>query len=314
MSVLLVGFLFVIVIPLAEGVLIALLLREVHIRHPLPLGGVIDTPQRRQIRAARLAAEQAREKARKQQRAMPLHATSSPDVAIAHETTDEKPTSPVREETLPSLPPEVSVFEEGIHIPDNLPVNDVINLMTTESSPGMPNDFEHQIEASARSGDDIPQEVHGSNDDMDADDLDALAAALPRKKIDFSREMDEDSKVLQPFSSTAQDVLGENYDFESLKTQSIKLPPLETEDLCQTEHPMYVQEDGAGTVQVSSMFLPNTSPQLADFIIPQTIVPTFLDDWIQETTSHIDPGGEGREQFCFTAELSPMFKRKKKSS
>jgi len=35
------GILLVIVIPLAEGALLALLLRDVYIRHPLPLGGTI---------------------------------------------------------------------------------------------------------------------------------------------------------------------------------------------------------------------------------------------------------------------------------
>jgi hypothetical protein len=53
-------------------------------------------------------------------------------------------------------------------------------------------------------------------------------------------------------------------------------------------------------------------PQLAEFAIPQTVLPTFSDNWIQEAGTTAESNGEDAAKFCFTEESIPLFVRKKK--
>jgi len=327
MSVFLLGFLFVVVIPLAEGVLLALLLRETHIHCPLPLGGAIVTSQWR--RKSPVAAPTTNEvintvveeviDGENTQETPNVQVAPPPDSATVSESTTVAPTgSPVNEEP-PLAPPEpvsaeVNVFDGATNIPSNLPVSQVLDSMITAAPEEIPNDFEHRIEQSARSGTEIPSGVrHDPNDEMDADDLNALVAALPREKIDLTQELEMDSAVSEnTISPIAKELLGKDFDFDTLESQSAKTVTFVNNE--SAEIPLDIQEDESGAFHVSSPFVFNVSPQLADFIVPQTIVSTFSDDWIQETGSVVESAEGDVSQFCFTEESRPMFRRKKKSS
>ena len=329
------GFLIVIVIPLAEGVLLALWLRDLHARHPLPLGGVINPSLTRKPQVVDTADADG-----KPARYIVTDTAPSQDVSnvqtsppqnsvIIDGATANDPTgSPVGEENV-LAPREVSVFDDAENIPENLPVNEVLDLMTMAAEPGIPDDFESIIEKSVRSDPEMPPEIGVFNDDMDADDLHALAAALPRDKIDFTQELDdEDSTSHEAISQMAKDVLGENFNFDALERKPDKyvLPPQESggdnaevsQNATNTDEAenvaLDIQEDESGNVQVSSPFIFNVVPQLEDFAMPQTILSTFSDDWIQETDVSVESIEGDTSKFIFSEESRPMFVRKKKSS
>jgi hypothetical protein len=306
MNVYLLVFLWVMVIPLAEGVLFALWLREVHARHPLPLGGVIATGRATPSANVSLPA------------AEPVDTENAPEATespVPPEPAAEEPRETTPPEASPKEPSEVSVFDGTEKIPQNMPVNEILEKMTTASPQEIPNDFEHRIESSARSEDELHSGIqHTIMDDMDENDLAALAGALPRDNIDFKKELETDSDNVEEISSTAKEVLGEDFDLDALETQATEFATALAEKKESTEIPLDVQENETGTIQVSSPFATNVSPQLAEFIIPQTIFSTFSDDWIQEAGDAAETIAGDPENFCFTEESRPMFIRKKKSS
>ena len=328
MSVLLLGFLFVVIMPLAEGVLLALVLREIHIRHPLPLGGVIATSQMYARRKARIADSVEVEETLTESALDGIENKNeniNPETAIPPDSADEKNGT--------ATPSQISVFDGAENIPENLPVNDALNAMMAESSAIIPNDLEHRIEESAfGTEDNITPEVNNTGDDMDPDDLEALAAALPGTKIDFSQELEADSSTSDAISPMAKELLGENFNFDALEAKSVKflIPAQDTgegntknsqnvsanTDLTEVteaaEITLDVQEDDTGIIQVLSPFIFNTSPQLADFTVPQTILSMFSNDWIQETGSMNESTEEDASKFCFVEESRPMFVRKTK--
>jgi len=302
--VLFLGFLFVVLIPLVEGVLLALVLREVHIRHPLPLGGSLTPPKPREIRVADMAE---------------IQETPATEDIVDGENVEEKEGAQL--DTSPDLADDkllssiTSVFDEATNIQENFPVSDILNAMIAGAPAGVPDDFEHRIEETAHARSD----VRNINNDMDADDLDALAAALPpREKIDFTQELEENSEVPDAISPMAKELLGENFDFDALEEQAKEsfksLAPInDTDKEDASEVTFDVQEDEAGIIQVSSPFIVDVTPQLADFAEPQTVLPMFSSDWIQETESIVESLEGDVSQFCFTEESRPMFVRKGKA-
>jgi hypothetical protein len=239
--------------------------------------------------------------------------------------------------------------------------------MIAEKSTTVPNNLENRIEESARLKEELPHEIHN---DMDNDDLDDLVAALPKTKIDFTEESEMGSEASEAISPMAKELLGENFDFDSLAKQtkqpsqspapdsgtgtgtasetSEEVSPTAKEVLDanidaagpekQTKQPfrflapgngtdaenaaevahdvqtLNIQEDEAGTVQVSSPFLVANSPQFADFTTPQTVLSTFSNDWVQETGGVVEPIAGDTSHFCFTEESQPMFIRKKRAN
>ena len=199
---------FVIFIPFAEGVLLALLLREVHVRHPLPLvePGYFNAwlPPK------------------------PKAEVAEPAESVTNEAVD---AGEVVEEPSPagstdgdggSPQPGASVFDDVKNVPNNLPVNDAINAMTANVSDTVPQDLESRIEETTRLKEELPQEIGHVKDDMDLDDLNDLVAALPKAKIDFSQEHGTDPGVHEEISPMAKELLGENFDFNALEQQALK--------------------------------------------------------------------------------------------
>jgi len=315
MNVYLLGFLFVILLPLAYGVLLAPLLREIHIRHPLPLGGVIGT-LRKPLPAEsavekEVVAEQVIDNGNNQTKpnvpaSQPLDAPASTEPTSSLAVDENVPTHPSG-----------SVFDGARSVSQNLSINQIIDLMTTEAPAGIPQDFEHRIDESARPNIVLPPDVHGINDGMDADDLKELAAALPKEKIDFTQAHEADSPVHDAISPMAKEVLGENFDFKAIESVSAKLAAIVADNsAAPAGMPLAVQENEQGIIQVSSPVVLDVPPQLADLSTPQTILPTFSHDWIQETGLTVAVGSveEDIAKFCFAEESRPMFYRKKKSN
>ena len=286
--------LVLVLIPLATGGLLALVLREIHVRHPLPLvePGYVNAWQRPKPRM--IIAEPIEEQA-----------PSAESVADAvsetekNEATSEPPSTEAAVEEDILRDSKISVFHNISNIPKDLPVSNILDSMIAGASAAVPKDLEYRIEESTRLKDGLPEEGHHIRDDLDLDDLEDLAAALPKSKIDFSQEHELDSGVSEPITPMAKELLGEDFDFEALEQQAKQSPAAVALD---------IQEDVPGHVQVSSPFLSADAPQFADFAESQTVFSTFSDDWIQV----IEPAEEGTSDFCFTEELQPMFVRKKK--
>ena len=304
-------FLIVVVLPLTAGALLALVLRETYIRHPLPLGGTIG-PRKKKTAAvekqgstgesALLPGDEASDTESVTLRLI-SQALLTPDSSAVESSADE----PSVEENTP-LPSEISVFDGTENIPDNIPISSVLESMTSEASVTLPGDFENIIEEVSQSGIIMPESIR---DDLDHEDLLALADALPGAKIDFAQELEKDPEQSDAISPMGKELIGENFDFDALEKQAIQAKEaLQTRQSFELD----VQEDESGTIQVSSPFIFDAAPQLADFTMPQTILPMFSDDWIQESSSTAESAEEDATKFCFTEESRPMFVRKKKQS
>ena len=287
--------LVLILMPLATGALLALVLREVHVRHPLPLveSGYVNAWQRPkpQGRVAESVEEQE-----------PTAESVTDAVAETGETeaTPEPPPAEATGEEDGQPPGEISVFKNVANIPKDLPISDVLDSMLSAVSTTVPSDLESRVEESTRLKDGLPQDARHIRDDLDLDDLEDLAAALPKSKIDFTQEVESETDTHETISTMAKELLGEDFDFDALEAQSYHSPPAVSLD---------VREDAPGLVQVSSPFLSADAPQFADFAESQTVFSTFSDDWIQV----IEPTEEDAADYCFTAESQPMFVRKKKA-
>jgi hypothetical protein len=278
--------------PLAAGALLALVLREIHGRHPLPLvePGYVNAWRRPEPKI--LTPEPAEEPGPTDAVAEPGETAAQPEPLSAE--------AAVHEDA--PLPGETSVFGKTTNVPNNLPISDVLDSMIAEVSSTIPDDLESRIEESTQLKDGLPQEVQHIRDDLDLDDLEDLAAALPKSKIDFSQEGDADPEAAEPILPLAKELLGEHFNFDSLEQQAKQHAAAIILD---------IQEKTPGLVQVSSPFLTADSSLLADLAEPQTVFSTFSDDWIQI----IEPTEEEEDaaHFCFTEESLPMFVRKKKA-
>jgi|GEM_PF-1811321 len=198
-------------IPFAEGVLLALLLREVHARHPLPLvePGYFNAwlPPKPTAEVPEVPAKAVVDDVADNEKA-------TENVA---ENTD-TPTDKAEENA--SLHSGVSVFDGSENVSKNLPVNDALNAMMAEVSETVPHNLESRIEESTRLKDGLPQEMRHIKDDLDLDDLEDLAAALPKSKIDFSQELETAPEAHEAISPMAKELLGENFDFNALTQQA----------------------------------------------------------------------------------------------
>jgi len=331
------AILVVILIPLAAGALFALVLREIYVRYPLPLVDpelFIRKPAKRQAELADASEEQE----------TPDESVVS-DMTENEEHTESSETESVDEEKTP--PPDgASVFDGSENIPNDLPVNETLDSMIAAHSTIVPDDLEHRIEESARLKEELPHEIY---DEMDRDDLNDLVAALPKTTVDFADESEMDAETSEAISPMAKELLGENFDFDGLEKEAKQAKEAkETTEAKETKQPfrflvpdngtdeaeaadatdsvdsvdsvdsaevaLDIQEDEAGTVQVLSPFLAADSPQFADFTTPQTILPTFSGDWVQETGGAVEPVEGETSNFCFTEESQPMFIRKKRAN
>ncbi|MDR0328545.1 MAG: hypothetical protein LBI05_09655 [Planctomycetaceae bacterium] len=333
MNVVLLGILWVLVMPLVAGVLLAPLLREVYIRHPLPLGGALVlrwwNPPKQAIAAMRSASVP---------EASDENAESSFADAEDSAAVSTSPTVPPEEmpsavsEIKPNDPPPsgISVFDGKVSIPEGIAVSNVLNAMTSEAPADNLDGFESIIDKSAQAKTTLPEDDLAGADEMNLDDLQALADALQGTKIDFSQELDTVPDASSAEQSALGDVLGENFDFDALDNpaqqtqESLQSPP--PADSTSEEEPVAanstaadsadvaldVQENGLGIVQVSSPFIAHTLPQLTDVAAPETVLPTFPNDWIHESGGTVESGEGDIAKFCFTEESRPMFVRKKK--
>ena len=311
MGAFLLAFLLVTIIPLAGGVLIALLLREIHIRHPLPLGGTIGPrkPPKVKARPAEI-------------REMPI----DPDEAKAFNSYvfgEDPPDKPQESaSTVSSASDETAGFDDD----SAGDVASLLNTMTSATPKPKPHDDESIIEASAQSKTEAQSGLKEITDDLDFDDIQALMDALPGDKMDPAQELSAVQPGVQAddaISLMAKELLGENFSSDAVEKQSDEnqsdetpsneeqseqiresLPPLELD----------IQEDESGTVQVSSPFFAHVIPQLAEITIPETILSTFSNDWIQESGSTGCTLDGDPSQFCFTEESRPLLVRKRKSA
>ena len=297
-------FFLVIVIPPVTGAMLALVLREIHIRHPLPLGGTIGPrkPSKNKRDAAEIDNYDS-EIAEQTEAATETSEDGTPSDDLAEESPSSGP------EGQEDKPATTSFFDEARNIPENLPISNVLDEMMAETTPTNPDDFENLIEQSAKTNAEVLAELREITNDMDMDDLLDLENALlnnsPRAKIDFplTHETGMESGDADP--SLAKEVLGEHFDFDILEQQSNQAK--------QSQQPLEldIQVGETGTVQVSCHFMAHVIPQLADIEVQEAILPTFSSDWIQESGGTSEPLQGDPTQFCFTEEV-PMVARKKK--
>ena len=317
--------LVVIVLPLVAGALLALVLRETYIHNPLPLGGTIGPRNTKTAEAekpkitdvsALLPEDDISEADLQSSIALEIQRSTagfarrkSPRVPADEPKHSEQQmdTSALEEDVLQHS--EISVFDGTENIPDHIPVSSVLEAMTSETSAVVPGEFESIIEEVSQSGIVVPEDIHAISDDMDHEDIQALVEALPGKKIDFSQEIERDPEQSDAISPMGKELIGENFDFDALEKQANRMREVLQ---ARQSFELDVQEDESGTIQVLSSFMFDATPQLEDFTMPQTIVPMFSDDWIQESNSTVALTEENTENLFFTEELRPMFVKKKK--
>jgi hypothetical protein len=306
MDVFLLGFLFVLVLPLAEGVLVALALREVYIRHPLPLGGAIVREWWKSLQSPDLPAEYA------EGQETPVESDEIAELVSGETTVIDPGTFAPAAEASPSVG--VSHFDRAANIPKDFSAHDTLEAMAVAKSEDIPPELENLIGELAAAKND-----HVIEDDLDQEDLQELANALPKQKIDFTQETEENSHVFESISPTAKEVLGDNFDFHTLE-QSLKESRESERRAEEHSEPPYpaemtldVHQDESGTVQVSSPFMFNVASQVAsDFAVPQTVFPTFANDLLHEPSSTVESIVADPAQFCFAEESRPMFAKKTK--
>lgn len=301
------ALLFVFVIPIAKGVLLTLLLREVYTRHPLPLGGTIGP--RKPRRPTSIESVETTDESSTEETAETENNTEEPNestfpipesIAAELSVNEPAPKEPITTDNA-AAPAGVDVFKEAEKVPEALNISSVLEAMTAETSATLPNDLENRIEASSQHIDKFYSEI--LDDDDDAGGQQIPAKQQPSTPIDFARELEEDPEHTGTVSSLAKEMFGENYDFDALEQTA--------GDQRQTAA-LDIREE-AGTVQVISSYTFDTAPQYADFAMPQTVLPTFSADWIQEPNSTNGWSEGDAAKFCFTEELRPMFSRKKKN-
>ena len=208
----------VIFVPFVEGVLLALLLREVYARNPLPLvePGYFNAwlpPPAKVAEVPEASSENIADNENVSDNIAHTEATAENSDAPPAKSADEGSDLPR---------PEVSVFDDAKNVPNNLPINDALDSMMAKVSDAIPHDLESRIEETTRLKDGLPQEMHHIKDDLDLDDLEDLAAALPKSKIDFSQEGESHSGTHEAISPMAKELLGENFDFSALEQQALK--------------------------------------------------------------------------------------------
>ena len=318
MGVLLWGVLIVIIIPHAYGALFALLLRELHVRHPLPLGGTIGIrPSKVKPENAELAEEQDMLPDSAVFTKPPLtdeaDTENSPVESTAPDAAELPPEDALPAETaneeLPTAPPEVSVFDDADHHATGWSIGDLLESMTAEASTIIPNDLEGRIEEKALSSDDMPPEWHSHSDEGKQNNVQALAAAMPGTKIDFTQESETTPELAEPIAPMVKELFGENFDFNAFEERTrLEKQSLHSAETDTSEHTtsaatvLDVQEDVPGMVNILPVTF-DATPQLADFAEPQTILPIYSDDWVEATNS-TDESIEGNVEELFFTEGS----------
>ena len=273
MGVLLLAFLFVFIIPLAEGCLIALLLREIYLHHPLPLGGAIASLVPRKKPEA--TADEIQE-------------TSDVPAEIGEENSDLDVEevkailggSPQPEVASTSESTEKSVFEGAKNTPEDLPVSDVLEAMTAEVSATISNDLERRIEEAARSEAAIPGANDEPNDDLNQDDLLALADALPKKNLNFAKDIEADAGNSDAISPMAKELLGENFDFNALERQFNELSGMHPRE---TTVQTVKNPEGRATPVFSPASAPVSSPASSPASTPTSSPDSALDSYPSDT-------------------------------
>ncbi|MDR0521490.1 MAG: hypothetical protein LBH00_06515 [Planctomycetaceae bacterium] len=318
MGVFLLAFFFTVLLPFGEGVLLALLLREVHLRHPLPLGGRIPTGKSPQVKEPQTV-----------QNPPPAAVPSPAEPAETVSSTDLPP------ETENVTQPNSSVFDNTASLSATLQIQEVLNAMTAPDPAILPHDMEKRIEASSQP-DTARMQERNFGGDMDDDDLAALEAALPgpkpAAKIDFAADIEPESQPADNISPMAKELLGENFDFETLESNALnsRRDEMPAADIPDNEFPaaedvsaerpaeippsMPVQENGSGVVQVLCSPATDILPSWEKTEEDQTVLPAFLPNWVQECDAAAVMPAENSGQFFFTEEMRPMFVRKKKTS
>ena len=317
MGVFLLVLFFVFVIPIPLGVLISLTLREVHIRHPLPLGGTIGP--RKQHKPVIEESEKIEnitddvtsydvplddvplDESADTKISNEKPATDSPTESVSGELTANE-TVPQEQATEETAAPqtETDVFKDAKSVPEGVPISSVLNAMISEAPVVIPSDFESRIEESAMPLDKFHSQLLDEEDDQY--ELPAAVREQPSTRIDFARECEGNSDLAGTMSSLATEMLGENFDFNALEQTSADSRQMAALDI----------REEAGTVQVISSYMLGTAPQFSDFTVPQTILPVFPADWIQEPGKICGWDEGDAEKFCYTEELRPMFVKKNK--
>jgi len=306
MAMYLLVLLLVIVFGLAWGALFAFLLREIHLRHPLPLGGTIGLrkPSKTKSSITENVDTETPEVVETANESTAGDSFGNAEIDNPLSTNDSNTDSPSEGQ---DAPVDVSVFDGTENISDNLPpVTDTLEAMIAETTPTIPSEFESIIERRAKTKDEVLSEISSITDNLDQDDLRALEDALPGTKIDFSQELETEEETADAVPSIVKEVLGEDFDLNALEEQAAQI----RQSLQPTV--LDIQESETGIVQVSSPFMAYV-PQLADISVPQTILPTFSSDWIQESGSASEHLEGDPSLFCFTEESRQMFVRKKKN-
>jgi hypothetical protein len=299
MGTFLLAFLFVILIPLAEGGLLALFLREIYNRCPLPLDEIVEVVDEAEPESAESASstmgrqtgEANETEPAGTQDSKPQDGTGSSaqwdfsqsngamsDMDIlsqmgVHTLVPSEPEGePQDADTLPTSA--VDVFDNAGNIPADLPIADALNAMMADLPSRVPNDLDNLVEQQETDGlQDIQKQIDSGGDDNDDTDeneaaqIAALCEAMPQETIDFEAEQAERERVGQ-MSETAKELLGADFNVDELMNPAPNQEPAEAASL------LSVQNLESGLVQVQTSGL--SAADVSQFFFTEESCPMFV--------------------------------------
>jgi hypothetical protein len=315
MAVFLLAFLFVIVIPLAEGGLLALFLRDLYNKHPLPLGeiiGIVDEDDEAPP-AEPVARNQTEEP---QQGFIDAGEEIDEEMLSALSPLDRMKTSVFETQAAEAqaTEPQVDVFADAGNIPTGVPVDDALNAMLAPVPTAASTDMDDIVQKPAT--DDGWKDLQNNVDDEDAFDeseaqqIESLLETMPQNTVNLEAEL-QDHPNSEVISATAQELLGTDFDVDALMAHKPSVAAATGTSGDGTVAQTVMEEPAAGFVRASS--IPTAGAELP--AESEVIMPTFSVDFVQDTP--IFAASESvtvdMPQLFFTEELKPMFSRKRRT-
>jgi hypothetical protein len=349
MGVVFLAILFVILIPFAEGGLLALMLRGIHLQHPLPISDPIlmETEPEASLEDEPLIPEESAE-ANQQKGWFEEKLSTDWGKELGLESGGNNVQAAHVEPTAPEPPPAgqpadlpVSVFDGDNQTSNDVPVDSILNSMLGGNRAEVPQDFESRVAETEPDADAQLQQLEQEHDQSYEDA--ELEKILKTTSTEIPIEFNENE--LPDFSPMAKELLGKDFDFNSLKTltaqsevQSEVQPETQSETQSKVQPALQsgtqpevsklpatslavlpitfsieAQELEPGVFQASaSPFITGDLPELSA-LSAETVISSFPDTWVQEADTELD-SADVAKQYSFTEESRPMLVRKKKKS
>ena len=301
--------------PLGYGVALAVLLKEIHGRQA---GEIVEKtesvpPEKEAVEPDVTADEPVTDEPvakgvepSSEESVQPEDATPETSPEIERQNVSSETDS---EETESQEPPLHSVFDDQGLLPKSFKADEVIDEILNEDRAETPDDLSSRIEEDS---DDFETQSESFEQDQDNDFFDLEDDILVRamefaesgkeNKIDFSGE---ESLTPDAISPTARELLGEDFDFDSLTA-----PIFDPNDAVKATEEAPLRELGGGAYQAETPMMTDDLSLLDAMPEEQDIISAFPREMVQNVMIEPDHS-EAARQHSFVEELRPMLVRQR---